>query len=171
MASLASVPLEGYEMQVDRTQAAGSSEDHIAPDAHAAVDEQAARGTVGSEHESGDEDDDEEILLPPPEQCLFCPSTFIAVDENLDHMKSSHGFQIPDSETLQTDLETFIAYLALVIHRYTSCLYCSHAKGSAEAVQAHMLAKGHCMLDLSPGSEFLEFWDASQEDGLDEAGH
>ncbi|KAF2208894.1 hypothetical protein CERZMDRAFT_100878 [Cercospora zeae-maydis SCOH1-5] len=55
-------------------------------------------------------------------------------------------------------MDTFITYLALVIETYHFCLYCGHEKHSKEAVQAHMLDKGHCQLDLSHNSEFLDFW-------------
>lgn len=108
-------------------------------------------------------------LLSPAEQCLFCSSIFENVDKTLKHMATSHGFSIPRIDALQTDLETFLAYIGLVISRFHCCLYCGHEKTCTEAVKAHMLAKGHCMLDLSEGSEFLEFWNAEDDERLDDS--
>ena len=103
------------------------------------------------------------LTLRSPTECLFCPSAANTIEESLSHMASTHGFQIPDIEGL-LDLETFVSYLSLVVRRYFACLHCGQMKHSVEAVQKHMLAKGHCMLDLQPGSEFAEFWE-SAEDG------
>lgn len=114
-----------------------------------------------SQKEDQDEDDED---LPSPSDCLFCTSKSDTVERNISHMKSEHSFQIQNIEKLQTDIETFVSYLALVITRYYSCLYCSKTKHSAEAIRAHMRSRGHCMLDLSSGSEFLEFWSTSSND-------
>jgi len=73
-------------------------------------------------------------------------------------MASAHSFRVPDIEHLQTDTETLIDYLRCVIHEFNSCLFCGSSKYSAEAVKAHMISKGHCMLDMSEGSDFLDFW-------------
>lgn len=118
--------------------------------------------TQPKEEQQVDGEDNED--LPSPSDCLFCTSTSATVAENVAHMKTEHSFQISSIEKLQTDIETFISYLALVITRCYSCLYCSKTKHSAEAIRAHMRSRGHCMLDLSPGSEFLEFWSMSGSD-------
>jgi len=73
-------------------------------------------------------------------------------------MASAHSFHIPDIEQLQTDTETLIDYLRCVIYEFNSCLFCGFSKYSAEAAKAHMISKGHCMLDMSEGSDFLDFW-------------
>ncbi|EME38056.1 hypothetical protein DOTSEDRAFT_75962 [Dothistroma septosporum NZE10] len=97
-------------------------------------------------------------------QCLFCLVASKSLTENLDHMATTHGFWIPHLDQLETDVETLLAYLQLVIGRFHACLYCGHEKQSAEGIRAHMLSKGHCMLDMSPESDFREFWTASKEE-------
>lgn len=100
-------------------------------------------------------------------QCLFCTHASNDLKDTLSHMQRAHGFIVPNQDDLATDLETLITYLALVIDVYHACLLCGHEKHSPEAVRAHMLAKGHCQLDLSEGSEYLDFWTA-QEDQTEE---
>lgn len=99
-----------------------------------------------------------------PQQCIFCLEVSSTTRTNIDHMAASHGLVLPDLPQLQTDLETLISYLHLVVADYCECLLCGSTKRSAQAARAHMLAKGHCMLNLSEGSEFLEFWEAETED-------
>ena len=100
-------------------------------------------------------------------QCLFCTHASNDLDDALSHMQRAHGFIVPNQDHLATDLETLITYLALVIDVYHACLLCGHEKHSPEAVRAHMQAKGHCQLDLSEGSEYLDFW-TSHEDQADD---
>lgn len=98
------------------------------------------------------------------ERCLFCDAISEDLDTNLTHMASQHGFRIPNEDSLQTDIDTLLTYIALVIEEFHACVYCGQEKVSKAAVQTHMRAKGHCMLDLSPGSEFVEFWEDSTKD-------
>nr|POF03033.1 zinc finger protein 622 [Quercus suber] len=91
-------------------------------------------------------------------QCLFCSERQLSSGDNMQHMAQAHGFRVPNQDGLQTDLETFLAYLNRVVRVFHSCLSCSTYKSSTEAVQAHMYDRGHRMLDLSPNSDFLEFW-------------
>ncbi|KAK4615470.1 Core trichothecene cluster (CTC) protein 15 [Fulvia fulva] len=97
-------------------------------------------------------------------QCLFCLIMSNCLHDNLEHMATTHGFHIPRPDKLETDVETLLAYLQLVITQFTACLYCGHEKQSAEATRAHMLGKGHCMIDLSPESDFREFWEPIEGD-------
>lgn len=98
-------------------------------------------------------------------QCLFCEAVFEDLDTNLRHMTSQHGFRIQNQDSLQTDIDALLTYIALVIEEFHACIYCGQEKASKVATQTHMKAKGHCMLDLSPGSEFLEFWESNTEEG------
>lgn len=109
--------------------------------------------------DKAESEDDVDIPLPSPASCLFCTVTCDTIEQNLSHMKAVHDFTVPNVDKLQTDLETFISYLALVVSRYFSCLYCGYTRHSVGAIRSHMLDKRHCMLDLSPESEFLEFWE------------
>lgn len=122
----------------------------------------------------GDGDDDaNEDSLPDSQHCLFCPSVSSDTGENVHHMAISHSFITPGENALQTDLDTFLAYLSLVVHNFHSCLYCGVEKSTAEGVQAHMIAKGHCMLDLRKSSDFREFFveQALKSISLSEAQH
>lgn len=102
--------------------------------------------------------------LPTPQQCIFCLAVSESTLQNIEHMSTCHGLVLPDLQNLQTDVDTLISYLGLVTAHYCECLFCGATKRSAHATRMHMLAKGHCMLDLSAGSEFLEFWE-SESDG------
>ncbi|SMQ54075.1 unnamed protein product [Zymoseptoria tritici ST99CH_3D7] len=116
-----------------------------------------------------EEDEEDENVVLDPANCLFCTSSHSKVSENLAHMSAAHGFTIPNLSTIQTDLETFVSYLSLVVNKYHECLHCGHVKHSAQAIRAHMSDKGHRRLDLSEDSEYLDFWDKSDGDDDDEA--
>lgn len=120
-----------------------------------------------SEMDHDDGADEDTTVIPPSTECLFCRHASSELDKNLAHMKSVHSFNIPDIDNLQTDLQTFLTYLSLVINQYFECLFCGQTKHSAEAIRAHMTTVGHCMLRLSSDSEFLEFWQTSGEEEND----
>lgn len=120
---------------------------------------------ASSQYDDDDVDDmDDTTFVSFPNQCLFCLSTLDSINDNRAHMATSHSFQIPNIQDLQTDVEVLLGYLALTINRFHSCLFCDRSKSSAEAIRAHMLDKGHCMLDMSPASEYLKFWNISDEE-------
>ncbi|KAH7134212.1 c2h2 finger domain-containing protein [Dactylonectria macrodidyma] len=103
-----------------------------------------------------------------PSQCLFCNCSSLDLDDNLTHMLKTHGLFIPEKERLVVDIETFIAYLHLVIFGYFECLYCGSQRYSAEAAQQHMTGKGHCKFNLyEEESEFRDFYDLSSGPGSD----
>lgn len=101
-----------------------------------------------------------------PGQCLFCPTTSSNLEDGMVHMQKSHGLFIPQQQHLTVDLETFFRYLHLVIFDYRECLYCETTRSTVQAVQQHMMGKGHCKFDLSEESEFADFYDfyQSQDD-------
>lgn len=115
-----------------------------------------------------------------PEQCLFCNMASPDLDTNISHMHKNHGLFIPvDIEDgflrLAVDLETLMRYLHLVIFGYHECLHCHIQKQTAQAVQQHMMGKGHCRVDLDgEESEFRDFYEeagvvsGSNESDLDE---
>ncbi|GAB1314580.1 hypothetical protein MFIFM68171_04790 [Madurella fahalii] len=111
----------------------------------------------------------EEVPEFNPTKCLFCSTTSESFDDNWAHMQKTHGLLIPDADNLATDLETLTEHLHLLIFWYNECLSCRAWWGSAEAVQHHMLAKGHCRLEVAGSdSEFSDFYDfdsAKSEDG------
>lgn len=75
-------------------------------------------------------------------------------------MQKSHGLFIPHQEHLAVDLETLVEYLYLIIFGYRECIQCGTERATVQAVQQHMIGKGHCRFDISEeGSEFAEFYD------------
>lgn len=101
-----------------------------------------------------------------PEQCIFCDKASDTFQHNISHMSKNHSFIIPYREALAVDVETVVAYLHLVVYGYRECILCGIRRGTLEAVQQHMTAKGHCRLDIN--SETTEFYKSLLEslDGL-----
>ncbi|PIA89262.1 Zinc finger protein [Cercospora beticola] len=167
--ALPSVPLEFYQNEVvepshhseeadssSSARSGASAVETLAPSASTLPAEATTQSSSGSDATTDDADEDES-------DCLFCNKRFDNLQENLDHMHQAHSFSVPNADDLATDMDTFITYLTLVIETYHSCLYCGNEKHSKEAVQAHMLDKGHCQLDLSKDSEYLDFWNVESE--------
>lgn len=126
--------------------------------------------TVEDESEGDDEDDDsedEELSVPDfiPGECLFCSQYDEDLDASLAHMATSHGFTVPYRDCLAVDVETVVWYMHFVIHGYQECICCGTRRGTVEAIQQHMKAKGHCRFDISPDTE--EFYEMpKQEDAV-----
>ncbi|KAF4343772.1 TRI15 [Fusarium beomiforme] len=104
---------------------------------------------------------DLEVPSFTPGQCLFCPKTHATLSESIMHMQISHGLFIPYQEHLLVDLETLLRYLHLVIFQYRECICCGTERTTVQAVQQHMMGKGHCKFDVSEGSEFADFYNFS----------
>lgn len=114
------------------------------------------------EMDGSDIEDVDEFDLEP-EDCLFCNNSADSVDENLKHMRLSHGFCIPDCEYL-VNLEGFLRHLCDKVGKYFMCLKCNDSGKcflSAEAAKMHMVDKGHCMVDFSEYAalEYQNFYD------------
>ncbi|KAF4982202.1 hypothetical protein FZEAL_2086 [Fusarium zealandicum] len=115
-------------------------------------DEQAS-----SESSSDYEVEEDEMQEFNPSYCIFCPHHSESFELNQDHMKTAHGLRIPFQENLTVEQATLIWYLHLVIFGYHECILCGARKRTVEAVQQHMLGKGHCRFEVS--DEMLEFYD------------
>jgi pre-60S factor REI1 len=104
-----------------------------------------------------------------PAQCLFCnPSqgSHPTLDDNLIHMQKMHGLFLPEPGRLIVHIETLVYYCHLVISGYYECLYCGTQRNNAEGAQQHMMAKGHCKIDISrEDSEFRDFYDLTSDHG------
>ncbi|KAH8171430.1 c2H2 type zinc-finger (2 copies) domain-containing protein [Sarocladium implicatum] len=113
-----------------------------------------------SSEEPGSEelDSEEDNYECDPGQCLFCTSILDTFDSNLEHMRRSHSFQVPYKSHLNVDLETFVWFLHMVVHTYHECLSCGTRRGSAESAMQHMVAKGHCRVDVA--GEIADFYNA-----------
>lgn len=110
-----------------------------------------------SDAESCDSWDENAIGI---EECLFCSHISSSLEENTKHMTVKHGFFIPDLEYL-IDLEGLITYLGEKVGVGHLCLWCNE-KGksfrSTQAVQKHMVDKGHCKM-LHDGEVLFEYAD------------
>ena len=136
---------------------------------------------------SNDEDDDdgsdfEEEALEITD-CLFCPHHSVSLEDNMRHMTRSHSFFIPDLEFV-VDFKGLLTYLGEKVGIGNICLYCNE-KGknffSTEAVQKHMVDKGHTKINYEGDAilEYADFYDFSssypdydpnEENGSDEIG-
>lgn len=131
------------------------------------------------EDDAYDSDFEEEALEVT--DCLFCPHHSVSVEDNIRHMTRSHSFFIPDLEFV-VDLKGLLTYLGEKVGIGNICLYCNE-KGknffSTEAVQKHMVDKGHTKINYE-GDAILEYadfydfsssypdYDPSEENGSDE---
>jgi pre-60S factor REI1 len=114
-------------------------------------------------------DESETIASSPPlidhefeeSECVFCDLPNSDLEHNLMHMSKAHGSHIVTTN-LQVDIRTLLAYFHLVISCYHECLYCGKHRNTTEAIQQHMVAKGHCKYDLTTkDAEFRDFYDFS----------
>ena len=113
--------------------------------------------------ESSDTEEESEAVPDfVAEQCLFCNTSSDDFDNNMIHMASTHSFIIPYQDSLVVELQTLVWYFHFVIYGYHECIQCSTRRSCLEAVQQHMLGKGHCRFDLS--EELAEFYDLSRLD-------
>ena len=118
---------------------------------------------------NGDDDDDEDDDIEEDTlevtDCLFCPHHSVSLEENLKHMTRSHSFFIPDLEYV-VDLKGLVTYLCEKVGMGNMCLYCNN-KGksffSLEAVQSHMVDKGHTKMNYEGDAvlEYADFYDFS----------
>lgn len=125
-----------------------------------------AHSSSSSSGSDGDSDGDSDSqpstpLEFAPEQCLFCNQANDTFKESISHMSKNHSFIIPYQEALAIDIETVVEYVHLVVFGYHECILCSTRRGTLEAIQQHMTAKGHCRLELN--SETTEFYKLSPE--------
>ncbi|KPM42528.1 hypothetical protein AK830_g4061 [Neonectria ditissima] len=133
-----------------------------------------------SRHDANNDDDgdtqgsDEDVVEERdfnPAQCLFCNRFGKGAEDNLEHMRITHGLIIPAKDHLIVDIETLLGYMHLVIFGYFECLFCGRQRYTAQAAQQHMTGSGHCKMDhLSKGSEFRDFYDFDSDEG-EEAQH
>lgn len=118
---------------------------------------------------NGDDDDDEDDDIEEDTlevtDCLFCPHHSVSLEENLKHMTRSHSFFIPDLEYV-VDLKGLVTYLCEKVGMGNMCLYCND-KGksffSLEAVQSHMVDKGHTKMNYEGDAvlQYADFYDFS----------
>ncbi|KAK4446534.1 pre-60S factor [Podospora aff. communis PSN243] len=156
-----------------------TSETTLAPQTH---DEYSEDSDNDEEDASSSEDTGDDLEAAPgaapefaAEHCLFCNERSETFDNCVDHMRKCHGLLIKDIGNLIVDLETLVRYFHLVIFQYRECLYCHSQRRTVEAVQQHMIGKGHCKIDIeSLDSEYRDFFDFGTDEPNDQtkpAGH
>uniref|UniRef100_A0A915JTA6 C2H2-type domain-containing protein n=1 Tax=Romanomermis culicivorax TaxID=13658 RepID=A0A915JTA6_ROMCU len=100
-----------------------------------------------------------------PRNCFFCPENCQDLQQNLHHMALKHGFFVVDLDYC-VDLEGLLTYLGQKVGQGFVCLWCNE-KGrrfkSLDAVQKHMIQKGHCRMyhDGEAMLEYEDFYDYS----------
>ena len=114
------------------------------------------------EEDEGEEIEEEAIEIT---DCLFCPHQSVSLEDNLTHMSRSHSFFIPDLEYV-IDLKGLVEYLGEKVGEGNMCLYCNEKSKnfySIEAVQSHMVDKGHTKINYDGDAvlEYVDFYDFS----------
>lgn len=132
---------------------------------------------VEEEEISGDDDDSDWESVADTEniydgepleenQCLFCSKQSTTLEEHIQHMTAEHSFFIPDVDFL-TDLPGLMNYLAEKVGAGRLCLWCSRPSStkfhSVQAVQQHMLDKGHTKMihEADTLLEYANYYDYS----------
>lgn len=96
-------------------------------------------------------------------QCLFCNQIESSLDHNLAHMSKDHGLYI-DTADLLVDIESLLAYMHLLIFDCHECLCCGTQRHTRQAIQQHMMAKGHCRYDIEDEeSELRDFYQTNSQ--------
>lgn len=98
--------------------------------------------------------------------CLFCNLVSESVEENLEHMQKKHSFFI-SSEEQCIDKQGLLKHLGEKINKGLMCLYCENAGGKGfknrQALQDHMIDKGHCFMNTESYDEYMKFYDFSSQ--------
>lgn len=83
-------------------------------------------------------------------------------------MSKAHGLHV-DPTNLLVDVVSLLAYFHLVISGCYECLYCGTQRNTRQAVQQHMMAKGHCKYDITDkDAELRDFYEFSSSDTKEE---
>lgn len=95
--------------------------------------------------------------------CLFCRHESTDLEANLQHMSLAHSFFLPDAEYV-VDLKGLMRYLGEKVGVGFVCVHCNtrgKAFRSLEAVQKHMVDKGHTQLFFEGDSalEYADYYD------------
>ena len=83
-------------------------------------------------------------------------------NRNLLHMRVDHSFFVSDIKYV-TDLAGLLRYLGGKIHKGCLCIMCENHQAkdfkSGEAVQKHMIDKGHCFMKNDVYDEYIKYYD------------
>ncbi|KAL7473561.1 hypothetical protein ACHAXS_014004 [Conticribra weissflogii] len=131
-----------------------------------AVGEHNSNEDINSNVEDDIEIEDEDGELPEIDPCqsLFDNQTSSTLEENIEYMRQTYSFFIPDVEFI-ADLEGLIGYCSEKIRLGRTCLYCQKMFTSHEGCMKHMRDKRHCKILYERGvdqEEFDVFFDFSK---------
>lgn len=95
--------------------------------------------------------------------CPFDGTSHESVEDNLNYMSKNFGFKLPYIEQL-TNVEGLLRYMGQKVGIGYACVACGRVFGSVDAVQKHMVDKGHCMLSGDDWEdEYGEFYSFGEQ--------
>ncbi len=94
--------------------------------------------------------------------CLFTNIMFDSFEKNLEQMRKNFGFFILDEKCCKRK-EDLIRYLAKLIQKDHSCIYCTQHFKTADAAQKHILGKQHAMMNGEYFGQYEKFYDFREE--------
>jgi len=106
--------------------------------------------------EDQQEEEQPEPPIVDPCQSLFDNSVHPTVAANVQYMKQTYGFFVPDAEYL-VNLSSLIGYCQEKIQIGQMCLYCQRGFRSPRAVKDHMVGARHTKIRYEEGVDLWEF--------------
>lgn len=94
--------------------------------------------------------------------CLFTNVMFESFEKNLEQMRKNYGFFILDEKCCKRK-EDLIKYLAKLIQKDQSCIYCNQRFKTPESAQKHILGKQHAMMNEEYFGQYEKFYDFREE--------
>jgi len=152
LAGLKPISMEAWERKLKETRGSAAG----APNKGTA---HLKAGKVGSKHHSNEQrlptEQDAAAQAPPkeeeevpfsPRRCLFDKTRHENLDDNLQYMRRTYDFYIPDREYC-TDVEGLLKRLwERIQDEPHGCLYCNKKFADASSCRAHMLDKRHARI-------------------------
>jgi len=113
---------------------------------------------VQPQEEVGEEiiEEEQEPPVVDPCQCLFDNTVHPTVNANVQYMKRTYGFFVPDAEYL-VNLSSLIGYCQEKIQIGQLCLYCQRGFRSPRAVKDHMVGSRHTKIRYEEGIDLWEY--------------
>lgn len=94
--------------------------------------------------------------------CLFSNVMSESFEQNLEYMRKKYGFFILD-EKCCVKKEELVKYLAKVIQKELSCIYCQQRFKSADSCQKHIISKQHTLMNSDYFGQYERFYDFREE--------
>lgn len=94
--------------------------------------------------------------------CLLTNVMSESFESNLIHMKNEFGFFILDERCCK-DKEGLVKYLAKIIQKKFSCIYCTARFKDSESAQKHIIAKQHLLMNADYFGQYEKFYDFKEE--------